>query len=152
MNPAGLIPTPDTIPVHWVWFEILLTLTFVIHLLFMNVLLGSGLFAFWEEWRGRGGEPSSASQLSHAMPTALAMTVTFGVAPLLFIQVLYGQFIYTSSVLMAVLWLSVVGLLILAYYGLYIYHFKYQKLGGGRRVVLGVAVLFISGRGLHLHQ
>jgi hypothetical protein len=30
------------------------------------------------------------------MPTTLALTVTFGVAPLLFIQVLYGNFIYVS--------------------------------------------------------
>jgi len=35
------------------------------------------------------------------------------------VQVLYGQFFYTSTVLIAWPWLSVVGLVILAYYGFY---------------------------------
>ena len=40
---------------------------------------------------------------------------------MLFLQVLHGNLIYTSSILMGVYWLSVIGLFILAYYRAYLY-------------------------------
>jgi uncharacterized membrane protein YwaF len=42
MDPATLIPYRDTIPVHWGWFQFLLILTFGLHILFINAMLGSG--------------------------------------------------------------------------------------------------------------
>ena len=45
MDPARLIPAPDPLPVPWGWFQVLLLLTFVLHLLFMNTMLGTGIIA-----------------------------------------------------------------------------------------------------------
>jgi hypothetical protein len=73
----------------------------------------------------------------------MAFTVNFGVAPLLFLQVLYGHLIYTSSILMAVYWLSVVFIIIAAYYFLYIFQYKYETWIKGRTVFLGSAVVLI---------
>jgi hypothetical protein len=119
------LPSPDSLPLPapaWLLHALLL-LTFVLHILAMNVALGGGLVAaFAEGWRRRAGNEDFgrlARGLSKAIPYAVAATVTLGVAPLLFLQGLYGQFFYTSSILMAVPWLSVIGLLILAYYGFY---------------------------------
>jgi hypothetical protein len=109
MEPGALVPAPDVIQVHWAWFDVLLIVTFVIHLLFMNTLLGSVLISFWDEWRGRKAGPARSEALSHAMPTTLALTVTFGVAPC-FYSVLYGN-LSTQSVLMAAYGVGV-GLLI----------------------------------------
>jgi hypothetical protein len=50
----------------------------------------------------------------------MAWAVTAGVAPLLFLQLLFGQFFYTSSVLMAVFLLLVIPLIIVGYYALYV--------------------------------
>jgi len=77
------------------------------------------------------------------LPIAIAFTITLGVAPLLFLQVLYGQFFYTSSILIAWPWFSIIVILILAYYGFYLYAFRWEKLQGSRLIlVLGSAVLF----------
>ncbi len=142
MDPVNMIPSPDAIPVHWGWFGVLLIVTFIIHLLFMNAVLGSGLIAL-VEGLGRRREKNVAPQISRQVPTALALTVNFGVAPLLFIQVIYGHFMYASSVLMAVWWLSVIGLVMLAYYGLYIYDFKYEALGSARSLILAPALILL---------
>ena len=40
MEPASLIPLADAMPGPAWWFEILLLLTFVLHLLLMNTVLG----------------------------------------------------------------------------------------------------------------
>ena len=62
----------------------------------------------------------------------MAFAVNFGVAPLLFVQVLYGHLFYTSSILVAVFRLAVIPLLIVAYYALYLHGFRFGVLVGER--------------------
>ena len=73
-----------------------------------------------------------AHRLAVLLPLVIAFAVNFGVAPLLFSQVLYGHLFYTSSILMASFWLAVIPILILAYYGAYLYDFRFQQLAGAR--------------------
>ncbi len=142
MDFRTLIPSPDVLQVHWVWFQGLLNLTFVLHLLMMNLMLGGILISFTNQLRG------STSGLDRfvvgKLPFTIAFTVNFGVAPLLFLQVIYGHFIYTSSVLMAWPWLSVIALLIVGYYGVYLHTMKWDGLGTARGFVSGtVACCFL---------
>ncbi|MCX5865047.1 MAG: hypothetical protein NTW42_08265 [Deltaproteobacteria bacterium] len=121
MDPAQLIPSPDTIPAPWGFFELLLILTFFTHLVFMNAMLGSAMIALIREMRTPAADPPPCLDIASKLPYTIAFAVNFGVAPLLFLQVLYGHFIYTSSILMGAYWLSIIGLLILAYYSAYLY-------------------------------
>lgn len=146
MDPKTLIPAAGPVPVPWGWFEGLSLATFIIHLLFMNIVLGGALIMLVQELRGKGRAGSSPLQapLAKSTPTMLALAVNFGVAPLLFTQVLYGQFLYTSCVLMAWQWLGIAGVVMLAYYGLYLYDFKFESLQQGRTLLTGgVAVLLL---------
>ena len=70
--------------------------------------------------------------------------MTLGVAPLLFVQVLYGRLFFTSSILMAWFWLAIVPLVILAYYGAYLLAFRGEALGGRARVVAGIVMLLFA--------
>jgi hypothetical protein len=49
----------------------------------------------------------------------MTFVINLAVPPLLFAQVLYGRALYTSSVLIGLYWISVIGLLMLAYWLLY---------------------------------
>ncbi len=133
MDPSSLIPTPDAIPVPWGWFKFFLILTFVLHLLLMNLMLGGGLLALTRRLRG-AASPAEA----RGLPTLIALTINLGVPPLLFVQVLFGQFLYTSSVLMAIGWILVIPILIAAYYAAY--GFVHDRPGRG----LGTLWLSIS--------
>jgi hypothetical protein len=85
------------------------------------------------------------SLFAKALPVAVAATVTLGVAPLLFVQVLYGRLFFTSSILMAWLWLAVVPLVILAYSGAYLLAFRGEGMGPRARWVAAlVALLFAA--------
>lgn len=141
MDPATLIPTPDALQVHWSIYKVLLILTFYLHILFMNVMLGGGMIALVGAFKNTPPARAVGRDMSVKLPFTVAFTVNFGVAPLLFIQVLYGHFIYSSSVLMGLYWLSVVGLVILAYAALYLYDFKFEGLGCARTLVVGAAVV-----------
>lgn len=143
MNPVNLIPVPDIIPVHWAWFQVLLIVTFVLHLLFMNAMLGSAIMALFREFKIDQDADAMNLQTAEKLPYTIAFTVNLGVAPLLFIQVLYGHFIYTSSILMAAYWLSIVLLLILAYYAAYIYNFKFNAMGRSRTIFISISVILL---------
>ena len=141
MDPTNLIPQALPIPVEWGWFYLFQMLTFILHILLMNVMLGASIIALVHHLRGKAETEPLTKSISVKLPFSIAFAVNFGVAPLLFIQVLYGQFIYTSSVLMAVYWLSVVGLVIIAYASAYIYDFSYVSLGGLRTVFIGLTTV-----------
>ena len=123
MNPVLPPIDPVALPAPvWV-FRLLLVITFFLHVVAMDFLLGGGFLAAISGARGRANVPHHrhmAERLSKIMPIVMAATISLGVAPLLFVQVLYGRFFYTSSILMAVPWISVILLLMLAYYGHYV--------------------------------
>ena len=106
--------TPDALPLPGpVWlFTFLLHFTFVLHLLAMNFLVGGTVIALVS--RLRGGL-DLARWIEHKLPAAMAFTVTLGVAPLLFVQTVYGHLFYTSSVLMGWPWFAVVLILLVTY-------------------------------------
>lgn len=121
-NPIPL-PTPDPMPLPGpVWLMMtLLLVTFLLHLLAMNLTVGGTAIAIVCGVRRK--KNAFAGQLFDAairvLPVSLAFTVTLGVAALLFVQVLYGNFLYTSSILIGVFWIAVIPALIIAYYSLY---------------------------------
>lgn len=128
------IPAADPVPVPapgWLlWF--LLMLTFVLHVLAMNLVLGGSLIGAVARWQGGSSGSHHLTLfrwLSKAMPVAVAATITLGVAPLLFVQVLYGRLFFTSSVLIAWFWFAVIPMLILAYLTAYLLAFKGERLG-----------------------
>lgn len=133
------IPSADPLPLPappWLMWGLLM-LTFFIHVIAMNFVLGGSVIALFARSR-RGGDALRLSRwIGKVLPTAVAATVTFGVAPLLFLQVLYGRLFFSSAVLMAWYWLAVVPLVILAYYGAYVIAF--QK-GGLDRWVMPISI------------
>ncbi len=140
---AALVPTPDAIPVPWGWLYVLLMLTFLLHVLLMNAMLGGGIIALLSSLRKNEQSLLISKEFSYKWPYTIAFAVNMGVAPLLFIQVLYGHFIYSSSILMAVWWLSIVVMLILAYYSTYIFYFKFDSLGSMRALMAGFSVALL---------
>lgn len=146
-----IIPDIDPIALPApIWLlKFLLLLTFTLHILAMNVAVGGGFVAAFTEFFGRKKKSQNHFDLSRSisqmLPPFTAFTITLGVAPLLFLQVLYGQFFYTSTILIAWPWLSIIVILILAYYGYYIFSFRWEKLNGKRFwLVLVSAILFAA--------
>jgi hypothetical protein len=152
------IPQVDPLPLPGpVWlFTALLLVVFTLHLLFMNSALGGGIWALWNYLRGRHADHAYsrrlANELAGMLPALLAFTVTLGVAALLFVQVLYGNYLYTSSILIGALWFSVIPLVMVAYYGFYYFSYR-AALGKGIAgcvlaisvcVLLGIAFIFVN--------
>lgn len=118
-------PAIDPIPLPApVWlFKLLHTVTLALHFTAVHFLVGGLLMALLWGFIGRMRRDDTMLNASGAvtlrLPIVMAYVVNLGIPPLLFTQVLYGRALYTSSVLMGVWWLSVIFILIGAYFLLY---------------------------------
>jgi len=119
MDSSTLIPAAEALPAApWV-LRVLLDVSFAAHILLVNVMLGLTLLGFVRSLGGsRNGDAPLApdmAALAGPIPNATALAVNLGIAPLLFLQALYGQFLYVSSTLMGVYWFAIVPAVMAAY-------------------------------------
>ncbi len=135
---TSVIPKPDAIPVNHLWFYILLIVTFALHIILVNLALGGSMLAIWDRFKGR-----NTSAQTRNLPIMIALAINLGVPPLLFLQVLYGQFFYTSSVLMANYWILVIPILIIAYYGIYVFVKSGEKAPFWAKISLVLSTFFM---------
>lgn len=115
--PASLVPQPDAVALPgppWL-FHTLWLVTFFLHLLLVNTVLGGSLLAL-----GAGGAGAGRLSLRRLLvgmnSWAISGAITLGIAPLLFAQVLLGRFFYSATIVWAWPWFSLLGLLTVGYY------------------------------------
>lgn len=119
-------PVPDPIPLPApVWlFKILNVVTLGLHFVALEILIGGLLIVAFLNYFGTRQDASlvlsqAASMMARRLPIVMTYVINLGVPPLLFTQVLYGQALYTSSVLIGLWWISVIAILMIAYWFLY---------------------------------
>ncbi len=135
-----------------VWFVLFFKiLGFILHMLLMNLWLVGLPLALFLHWRGSENARLWGSRLILQMPIYITFGVNFGIVPLLFIQLLYPSAFYSATILMAWHWISVIILLIPAYYGIYLYVYGMKKdpmrVAGWRRAAGWCASLFFLAIG-----
>lgn len=115
----------------WV-FQLLLPATFFLHVVFMNITVGTAVLAL-PLHLASGKRPYLAAvnaRLLGIWPVVVSMTITTGVAPLLFVQALYGHMFYTANILLGWTWLAVPPLLLASFYAIYIVRRPISKTAG----------------------
>ncbi|MBK9032702.1 MAG: hypothetical protein IPL61_15760 [Myxococcales bacterium] len=96
----------------------LLVVTFALHALLISFVLAGTAYVAGRFLRG--GDDALAAASRDWLPFALGAAITAGVAPLLFVQILYQPRFYTANLLLSVRWLAVVPALIVGFYALYL--------------------------------
>lgn len=110
---------------HLSFYLVVYVLTLVVHVFLMAYVLAGSLWLAWAAiCPGTGLIPRAqqpvARLLRDWMPFALSGAITAGVAPLLFVQVLYRQQFYTANLLLGWRWMVVIPVLVAAFYLLYV--------------------------------
>ncbi len=145
----GEVPLPalDPMPVPgpaWL-FHVLWLVTFAVHVVGVNVVLGSSLLGTLASLdRDRAFGRPVARLFAEVNTWAISLTITFGIAPLLFLQVLHGRLFYSATVILAPAWLGLLLFLMAAYY--LTYSAKYRlRAGKGAALPLALsALLFLA--------
>ena len=123
MNPAQLIPPQDPFGLPapaWV-FVFLLNLTLVVHFILLGYVVTVTLLQVFWAWAAREGSAAQwmERRTERLLPVTLSFAITFGVAPLLFVQTLYQPFFYPSHIVVGYQWFMIFLALIAAFYMIY---------------------------------
>jgi hypothetical protein len=146
MDPTRLIApsSPLGFPAPYWFMAVLKVLGFTLHLVPMNLWFAGILVAML--LRGRGEHPRRfAHRLMAQMPVIIALGINVGIVPLLFLQVAYYRVFYPATILLAWPWFAVIILLLVAYYGVYLYALGLREAMTPGRSAAGwvAAVLFV---------
>ena len=142
---------PFGVPGATLLYLMLYVLTLAVHFVFMNYVF-AGTFYVTIVGFGRADVALTrqhnpiASMLRDWLPFAFSGVITAGVAPLLFVQILYKQQFYTANLLLFHRWMAIVPALIVAFYLLYL--LKSRSISdwpAGWRVAVGVGALAAIG-------
>ena len=88
MDPAGA-------PAHPLIFLVLGVVTFALHMTAVNVMLGTLGLSAWGSFSQTPYWQRLAGALGTTAKVAVSIAIVLGVAPLLFVQVIYDPFWYT---------------------------------------------------------
>ena len=125
-------------------FLILLFVIFWLHLMSVWLLLGTTILGVLDLIKEKANWKTNKA-ISY-LPIIFALTINLGVPPLLFLQILYAPFFFSSSILIATLWISVFFLLMFAYGMIYAARYGAQKAGQAITYLslAGITILIIS--------
>ena len=134
------LPDSSFIPAPLWLINVLHLFTLSLHFIAMNFLFGGILVVLSAGSKDRWNDPV-VKRLIKMFPSAMAATVTLGVAPLLFIQVVFTQQVYSAAIVSGWLWLGVILAVIVAYFALHRAALKSDDASRSKRAPLVVALL-----------
>ena len=143
--------SPSGLPSHPAIFLVLLVLTWGLHILAVHVMLGSTVLSVFGSFARSPHWQRLAAAMLDTAKVAISIAIVVGVAPLLFVQVIYDPFWYVSNVLSARWAIAFIFILLAAYWLLYHRYFVHRKEGGRGRVSLAFSLVLLMGAGFIMH-
>ena len=132
------IPLP--LPADSVFLQILLIVSFVAHILFVNLMVGGSLLVFFYQLRGlrKPVYDALAHEIARTLTVNKSLAVVLGVAPLLLINVLYTVYFYTANALTGVAWILIIPLVAIAFLLLYLHKYSWERMAHLRGLHIGI--------------
>ncbi len=150
MDPIVPKDIPLPLPAPFWLLVVLLWVSFILHIFFVNLVVGGSLFVLVTEiigLRKRGWDRISQA-IAQTITVNKSMAVVLGVAPLLTISVLYTVQFYAANTLTGHAWMMVIPLVILAFLFSYAHKYSWDRLGDNKALHIGLALvanlLFLS--------
>ncbi|HKJ78262.1 MAG TPA: c-type cytochrome [Prolixibacteraceae bacterium] len=138
------VPVPNDIPLPLPMAEpiliFILILSFLLHILFINLMIGGSVLTFFYEYAGlkNKGYDAVAKEIAKTITVNKSMAVVLGVAPLLSINVLYTIYFYSANALTGNMWISLVPWVAFAFLLLYLHKYTWEKLADNKMLHLSI--------------
>jgi len=126
--------------------KILLVFLFLIHILFVNFMVGGVTLSFIFELIGLKNKKydALAREISGTVTVNKSLAVVLGVAPLLVINLAYTTYFYTATSLTGIAWLMVMPAVIFAFLLTYIHKYSWDKLENNKFLHLALAFMGLA--------
>lgn len=148
MSPEILLGMRDPLgaPIHPLVVQVLLVVTYVLHIFFVTTSIGSLLLGLYGLRRQEENWQRLSKVAIRLATQTMGLGITMGIAPLLFVQVIYDPAWYTATTLMG-LWTALfIPLVALGYLFLYVLYLRGNLAGVG---YVSLALLLLAGFVMH---
>lgn len=125
------INIPLSVPGGFGFLHFLLVITFIIHILFIAMMIGGTYWSVLFVLIGRSDPfyKRLAREILDTVTINKSLAVVLGVAPLLLISLIYTIYWYPATQITYPFFLSVVWLVIVAFLAMYVYKYTWDTLG-----------------------
>lgn len=126
--------------------KLLLYVTFFVHIILFNLVLGGSLIISIYLFKGKEKHLRISRQMASRLPYLMAFVITFGIAPLLFIQTLYPVLFYNSALNFSTPFLMILLFVFISYVLIYVGTKNWDLLGKVRvyiYLVIGILLTFV---------
>lgn len=140
------LPLPLPLP-EWLLI-IILVISFLAHLVFVNLMLGGTLLTLWSQIKGLKDKKYDllAKEIASTITVNKSIAVVLGVAPLLSINVLYTVYFYSANALTGLVWIAVIPLVTIAFLLTYLHKYTWKMFDNNKAVhisILGLATVIL---------
>lgn len=144
ISPDNTLPIPAPLGL----LEVLIVVTFILHILSVNFTISLTAGAVGLELAGIVRKNTLLDKMAqicsfHAS-IYKSIAVVLGVGPLLIVSVIYTQYFYVSTILIGKMWLSLIIILIVAFLLLYLYKFTWDKWQSKKALHLTVGIVAMA--------
>lgn len=131
------LPAPEGL------LEILLIVSFLVHIVFVHLMLGGSMFSLVCQIKGlkTPDYEKLAYRIMQTVTVNKSLAVVMGVAPLLIINTLYAPQFYASSALIGDMWMAVIPMVTLAFLLAYAHKFWWNHFVNIPELHIGIAAL-----------
>lgn len=138
------LPSYDFLPAPFWLITLFQVVTLTLHFIAMNFVLGGVVIVLWGKFGNRWEDPT-VRRFIKLFPSSLAATITFGVAPLLFVQLLFPKQVYSAAIVSGWFWLAIIPAIMVAYYLFYAASFSIEKNANSSRLqwMLSIALFLL---------
>lgn len=121
---------PLDLPVPEPLLQFLIVFSFLLHILFVNVMVGSAILILYYELKGLKERKFDklAREISKTLTVNKSLAVVLGVAPLLVMNTLYTIYFYTANALTGYYWIGVVPIVTVIFLLLYLHKYTWDTL------------------------
>lgn len=119
---------------------------FLMHIAFVNFMVGGVMLTLWYEVRGL--KEKRFDHLAHAIASTItankSIAVVLGVGPLLAINTLYTVYFYTANALTGLAWISVIPLVAIAFLLTYAHKYLWVRLERYKELHITLIVIVLA--------
>jgi cytochrome c len=141
------IPVPKDIPLPLPVPEpilvVLLVISFLVHIVFVNFMVGGALLTLWCQIKGLKDKEYDllGYEIAKTITVNKSLAVVMGVAPLLTINTLYTMYFYTANSLTGLMWIAIIPLVTIAFLLTYLHKYTWYVFENNKPVHIFIIAL-----------
>jgi cytochrome c len=142
-------PVPKDLPLdlplpEWLLVTLLIV-SFLLHIIFINLMVGGSIVTLWAQVKGLKNKEydTFAHEIAKTITVNKSMAVVLGVAPLLSINTLYTIYFYSANALTGFAWIMIIPLVTIAFLLTYLHKYTWNNLEKNKSLhiaIMGLAV------------